>query len=203
MTELKQGSPFNVVVDLTRDYDLYHITGINLAALMNAIMERDDEGVILEALCETVLEESKNTMLDVRKLLAESGGDDVVLARVDDRLIHGEVVTAWIPNSKATRLIKNGVPLKEVNLGGAGIRGERQPFINNVALNPEEVTACEEMKNGGCRVYYQLVPEQGVIGFITALIYIQVADNQGVAAPAAAGGASALVGSAEYDPGEN
>ena len=150
---------------------------------------------------------------------------NVVLARVDDRLIHGEVVTAWVPTTKATRiiiiddevakdefnirvvkalapagtkvfvysvekaseklmvpgvegerllvlaktpisfnrLIKNGVPLKEVNLGGAGIRGERQPFINNVALNPEEVLACEEMQNAGCRVYYQLVPEQGVI----------------------------------------
>lgn len=150
---------------------------------------------------------------------------NVVLARVDDRLIHGEVVTAWTPNSKANkiiiiddevakdafnvrvvkalapagtkvivydvakaseklmvpgaqgerlmllaktpttfyRLIQAGVPLKEVNLGGAGIRGERQPFINNVALNPEEVLACEEMKKGGCRVYYQLVPEQGVI----------------------------------------
>ena len=150
---------------------------------------------------------------------------NVVLARVDDRLIHGEVVTAWIPTYKATRiliiddetaqdefnvrvvkalapagtkvfvysvdkaaeklmvpgvegerllllaktptsynrLVKKGVPLKEVNLGGAGIRGERQPFINNVALNPEEVLACEEMQNAGVRVYYQLVPEQGVI----------------------------------------
>lgn len=149
---------------------------------------------------------------------------NVVLARVDDRLIHGEVVTAWIPTTRANRviivddevsqdafnvrvvkalapagtkvfvydvekaseklmvpgvdgerllllaktpttynrLIKNGVPLKEVNLGGAGIRGERQPFINNVALNPEEVLACEQMKNAGIRVYYQLVPEQGV-----------------------------------------
>ena len=150
---------------------------------------------------------------------------NVVLARVDDRLIHGEVVTAWIPTYKATRiliidddvakdefnvrvvkalapagtkvfvytvekaseklmvpgvegerllllaktpttfnrLIQNGVPLKEVNLGGAGIRGERKPFINNVALDPEEVTSCEEMQKAGCRVYYQLVPEQGVI----------------------------------------
>ena len=150
---------------------------------------------------------------------------NVVLARVDDRLIHGEVVTAWIPTTKATRviivddevaqdefnirvvkalapagtkvfvysvekateklmvpgiegerllvlaktptsfsrLVKNGVPLKEVNLGGAGIRGERQPFINNVALDPEEVLACEEMQKAGVRVYYQLVPEQGVI----------------------------------------
>ena len=150
---------------------------------------------------------------------------NVVLARVDDRLTHGEVVTAWIPTYKATRiliidddvakdefnvrvvkalapagtkvfvytvekaseklmvpgvegerllllaktpttfnrLIQNGVPLKEVNLGGAGIRGERKPFINNVALDPAEVTACEEMQKSGCRVYYQLVPEQGVI----------------------------------------
>lgn len=150
---------------------------------------------------------------------------NVVLARVDDRLIHGEVVTAWVPTYKVTRiliidddvakdefnvrvvkalapagtkvfvytvekaseklmvpgvegerllllaktpttycrLIQNGVPLKEVNLGGAGIRGDRKPFINNVALDPAEVTACEEMRKAGCRVYYQLVPEQSVI----------------------------------------
>lgn len=149
---------------------------------------------------------------------------NVVLARVDDRLIHGEVVTAWTPTMRANRiiivddevaadqfnvrvvkalapagtkcfvynvekaseklmvkglpderiivlaktpktfnrLIKNGVPLKEVNLGGAGIRGERKPFINNVSLDPQEVLACEEMMAAGCRVYYQLVPEQGV-----------------------------------------
>lgn len=149
---------------------------------------------------------------------------NIVLARVDDRLIHGEVVTAWTPTMRATRiiivddevakdtfnvrvvkalapagtkcfvytvekateklmveglpgerllvlakspitfnrLIKAGVPLKEVNLGGAGIRGKRQPFINNVSLDPDEVLACDEMQKAGCRVYYQLVPEQGV-----------------------------------------
>ena len=144
---------------------------------------------------------------------------NVVLARVDDRLIHGEVVTAWTPTFKANkiiiiddevakdtfnvrvvynvekaaeklmvqgvpgerllllaktpttynRLIKAGVPLKEVNLGGAGIRGERQPFINNVALNPEEVLACEEMQKAGVNVYYQLVPEQSVVKIDDAL----------------------------------
>ena len=76
MTELKQGSLFNAVVSLTRNYDIYHITGINLAALMTAIMERDGEGVTAEALCETIMEDSKNTMLDVRKLLAESGDEE-------------------------------------------------------------------------------------------------------------------------------
>ena len=67
------------------------------------------------------------------------------------------------------RLIKAGVPLKEVNLGGAGIRGKRQPFINNVSLDPDEVIACEEMQKAGCRVYYQLVPEQGIIEIGDAL----------------------------------
>lgn len=156
---------------------------------------------------------------------------NVVHARVDDRLIHGEVVTAWVPTTRATRiiiiddevakdefnvrvvkalapagtkvfvydvekaseklmvqglpderllllakspttynrLIKKGVPLKEVNLGGAGIRGQRQPFINNVSLDPEEVLACEEMQKNGVRVYYQLVPEQGVTEIDAAL----------------------------------
>ena len=150
---------------------------------------------------------------------------NVVLARVDDRLIHGEVVTAWTPTFKANkiiiiddevakdtfnvrvvkalapagtkvivynvekaaeklmvqgvpgerllllaktpttynRLIKPGVPLKEVNLGGAGIRGERQPFIYKVALNPEEVLACDELHIPGVNVYYQLVPVQAVV----------------------------------------
>ena len=156
---------------------------------------------------------------------------NVVLARVDDRLIHGEVVTAWIPTKRATRiiivddevaadqfnvrvvkalapegtkcfvytvekaaeklmvegvpgerllvlaktpvtfnrLIQAGVPLQEINLGGAGIRGERKPFINNVSLDPKEVLACEEMQKAGCRVYYQLVPEQGVIEVDSAI----------------------------------
>lgn len=156
---------------------------------------------------------------------------NVVLARVDDRLIHGEVVTAWTPTMRATRiiivddevakdefnvrvvkalapagtkcfvytvdkaaeklmvpgaagerlivltksptsfwrLIQKGVPIKEVNLGGAGIRGDRKPFINNVSLDPEEVKACDEMKKAGCRVYYQLVPEQNVIEIDSAL----------------------------------
>ena len=150
---------------------------------------------------------------------------NVVLARVDDRLIHGEVVSVWLPSLKANtilivddgvaadtfnvrvirslapagvkvfvvtvdkaaerlvadgkpgeniivlaktpitfdRLVRAGVPLKEINLGGMGIRGERRPFIKNVAASPEEVDAIERLRNQGVRVFYQLVPEQAVI----------------------------------------
>lgn len=45
--------------------------------------------------------------------------------------------------------------------------------------------------------------QQGVIGLITALIYIQVTDNRPAAAPAVAGGAAAPAGSVGYDPDED
>ncbi len=148
---------------------------------------------------------------------------NIVFCRVDDRLIHGEVVTAWIPHSQANKvlvvddtvaadkfnkrvlaalapqgtevavlsvagatkalqkdpkpgervliltktpivfeqLLDGGVAIKQVNLGGMGIRGDRQPFVNNVSASPEEVDAIRRMKKEkGVDVYYQLVPEQ-------------------------------------------
>lgn len=156
---------------------------------------------------------------------------NVVLARVDDRLIHGEVVSVWTPNLSVNRIlvaddgvaadkfnvrvvkslapdgvkvfvstvegairglmkdpipgervmvltkspiayaqmVAAGVPIKEVNLGGMGIRGERKPFIKNVAASPDEVAAIEEMRAAGVHVYYQLVPEQAVIEVDEAL----------------------------------
>ena len=151
---------------------------------------------------------------------------NIVWCRVDDRLIHGEVVTAWIPFTHANRvvvvddevakddfnkrvlkslapagtqvavftvagatkalqkdpkpgervllltkspivfeqLLDGGVAIKQVNLGGMGIRGDRQPFVNNVSASPAEVDSIRRMKNEkGVDVFYQLVPEQKVI----------------------------------------
>lgn len=150
---------------------------------------------------------------------------NIVLARVDDRLIHGEVVSVWTPalsvnhivivddgvaadafnkrvikalapagvkvNVYSTekgaerlkadpkpdekmmvltkspitylRLVEQGVAIKEVNLGGMGLRDERKTFIKNVACDEEEKEAIRELLKCGVRVYYQLVPEQQVI----------------------------------------
>lgn len=150
---------------------------------------------------------------------------NIVLARVDDRLIHGEVVSVWTPNLSGNRIvvaddgvaadkfnsrvlkalapagvkvnvytvdqasekmkeaaikgekiivlaktpitfermINNGVDIKEVNLGGMGIRDNREPFIKNVACSPEEIQSIKNMIEKGIHVYYQLVPEQQVI----------------------------------------
>lgn len=156
---------------------------------------------------------------------------NVVLARVDDRLIHGEVISVWTPTLSVNtilvvddvvakddfnkrvikslapegvkvfvssvdgaikgllkdpipgervmvltkspisfaRIVDAGVPLKEVNLGGMGLRGERKTFIKNVAASPDEVEAIRDMRAKGVHVFYQLVPEQAVIEVDEAL----------------------------------
>ena len=151
---------------------------------------------------------------------------NIVLARVDDRLIHGEVVSVWTPSLQVNRIIivddevaadkfnkriikalspnvvksnvydtekgadilqkdskeptervmiltktpitydkmaDLGLKLPEINLGGMGLRGERTPFIKNVACSPDEIQAIKNLIDKGTRVYYQLVPEQQII----------------------------------------
>lgn len=72
MTELLHGSPFNCVVSLTRDYDLYHVSGTNLAMLMGAIMERDEEEATPETVCDAAIAAAEGSYQDVRKLLSSA-----------------------------------------------------------------------------------------------------------------------------------
>lgn len=151
---------------------------------------------------------------------------EITLARVDDRLIHGEVVSVWTPALSINRIvvIDDGVAadsfnkrvlkalapagvkvlvwdvaaaaeklkaepkpderimllaktpitfnrlydsgissIREVNLGGMGLRDERRTFIKNVACDDREIEAIRAMLGKGIRVYYQLVPEQQII----------------------------------------
>lgn len=76
VTELMHGSPFNVVVSLTRDHPIFHITGINLAMLMAALMERDDEQATGETICQAAMDAAAGSFADVRLLLKESEADE-------------------------------------------------------------------------------------------------------------------------------
>ncbi len=76
MTELMHGSPFNVVVSLTKKHDIYHITGTNLAMLMAALLERDEDTATAESICEAAIEAATGSYADVRKLLAVSDADE-------------------------------------------------------------------------------------------------------------------------------
>lgn len=72
MTELLHGSPFNCIVSLTREYDVYHISGTNLAMLMGAIMERDEEEATPETVCDAAMAAAEGSYQDVRKLLTSA-----------------------------------------------------------------------------------------------------------------------------------
>ncbi|MDO4313945.1 MAG: PTS sugar transporter subunit IIA [Eubacteriales bacterium] len=76
LTELKHGSPFNTVVSLTRNYDLYHVTGTNLAMLMTVLLERDFDGATCEGLCDAAINAAKDSYVDVRKMLMESDEEE-------------------------------------------------------------------------------------------------------------------------------
>lgn len=70
LSDLFHGSPFNAVVSLMEHYDLYHITGINLPLVVEAIMQRYSNSSAEET-CRKLMEEKGETIKDVRKLFEE------------------------------------------------------------------------------------------------------------------------------------
>ena len=72
------------------------------------------------------------------------------------------MVLTKTPNTYA-KLVDLGCEFEAVNLGGMGLRGERTPFIKNVACCADEIQSIKHLMDKGVNVYYQLVPEQQVI----------------------------------------
>ena len=71
LTDIFYGSPFNTVISLMSEYDLYHVTGINLPLMMEVIMGRY-AGKHAEEICKKLLEAAPNTVRDVRELYKEA-----------------------------------------------------------------------------------------------------------------------------------
>lgn len=145
---------------------------------------------------------------------------NIVLTRIDDRLIHGQVATAWSKITKATKiividdavaqdsfmemvlkssapasikveiysssdavkvlnaeddgekvivlvktpmtilnLVKAGVAIKELNLGGMGAKQGRKQFYKNISVSEEEKEAFRELIAQNVNVFIQIVPD--------------------------------------------
>ena len=69
-TDIFYGSPFNTVISLMPEYDLYHVTGINLPLMMEVIMGRIS-GKHAEEICKELLKAAPDTVRDVRELYKE------------------------------------------------------------------------------------------------------------------------------------
>ena len=70
LTDIFYGSPFNTVISLMPEYDLYHVTGINLPLMMEVIMGRIS-GKHEEEICKELLKAAPDTVRDVRELYKE------------------------------------------------------------------------------------------------------------------------------------
>ena len=70
LTDIFYGSPFNTVISLMSEYNLYHVTGINLPLMMEVIMGRIS-GKHAEEICKELLKAAPDTVRDVRELYKE------------------------------------------------------------------------------------------------------------------------------------
>ncbi|OKP05730.1 N-acetylgalactosamine-specific enzyme IIB component of PTS [Xenorhabdus eapokensis] len=124
------GSPFNAANRIVVDKDNYEIvTGVNVPMLVEAFMCRDDDPT-MEELVAVALETGKEgiralkakqdeepakpepvkpapTAIPVPATSTTSAGGHmkIALARIDDRLIHGQVATRWTKETNVKRII--------------------------------------------------------------------------------------------------
>lgn len=148
----------------------------------------------------------------------------IVLARIDDRLIHGQVMTSWLNYTGAGKivviddatakdsflsmiiktlvpaniktevttleksvevvaalpknekvillsktpeayvnLVKNGITLEKINIGGMGARPGRKTLYRNISASEEEMNQLKELTELGLVVEIQMVAEDTAI----------------------------------------
>ena len=144
---------------------------------------------------------------------------NVALFRIDDRLIHGQVMTQWVKSKyfntilivddatanddflsevavmavpkefkglvmtvdqasqylqedndqevilvlvkfvkTIVKLVDAGVQIKDLNVGGVGMRPKRKTIYRNIALNPEEIDMIKSLLAKDIKVTVQIVP---------------------------------------------
>lgn len=133
LADLWSGSPFNQasrVMGENPDRKFAIITGLNLPMLIQAYTERMmDANAGVDAVAANIIKEAKdgvkalpeelNPVAEVASAPAAptaqaaipegtvigDGKLKINLARIDTRLLHGQVATAWTPDSKADRII--------------------------------------------------------------------------------------------------
>jgi D-glucosaminate-specific PTS system IIB component len=154
----------------------------------------------------------------------------IVLTRIDDRLIHGQVITAWAKITKADRiivvddevaedsfmvkvlkmaapssikveifntqdaaatltsedtgerviilvktpktvlgLIKAGVSIADLNLGGMGATQGRKQLYRNISISAEEKAIFKELLSLGVDVFVQIVPDANKMPMATMI----------------------------------
>lgn len=113
------GSPYNVALKHLEEFDYYSvITGVNVNMVLEIIGALASEEV--PSLTRTATQTGKEAIMEFGAILPqeesspasqssdpkkESGSSEITLARVDHRLLHGQVVTKWSKIAQADSII--------------------------------------------------------------------------------------------------
>ena len=205
LADLWSGSPFNQasrVMGENPDRKMAIITGLNLPMLIQAYTERMmDANAGVEQVAANIIKESKDGVKALPEELnpAETAaaapaaqaapqgaipegtviGDGklkINLARIDTRLLHGQVATNWTPASKDPRFgnthalilfetpqealeaIEGGVPIKELNVGSMA-HSTGKTMVNNVlSMDKDDVATFEKLRDLGVTFDVRKVP---------------------------------------------
>lgn len=127
LVDMWGGSPFNAASRIieSKDKDKYDIvTGVNVPMLVATLLSRDDDPTFNE-LVNTAIETGRSEIKALNSLQTSNqsqksptptpplqvansvtqGHMFIALARIDDRLIHGQVATRWTKETKVKRII--------------------------------------------------------------------------------------------------
>ncbi len=70
LTDLFHGSPFNAVVSLMRDYKFFHVTGISLPLMLEAVLERSADLPVQE-IVDNLVNSAAQTVMNVDDFFKE------------------------------------------------------------------------------------------------------------------------------------
>ncbi|PPI86765.1 PTS mannose transporter subunit IIAB [Candidatus Pantoea edessiphila] len=123
LTDMWGGSPFNAasrIVFEKMNYDI--ITGVNIPMLIEVLMRRE-ENISFETLVSTAVQMGKESIktfqtkiqktdFDISKTKVIKSQEEkvnenmkIILVRIDDRLIHGQITTKWTKETNVQRII--------------------------------------------------------------------------------------------------
>lgn len=69
-SDLFFGTPFNILVNLSQEVSFYHITGVNLPLLIEAVNSSRQEDADVSAVAKELMSLSKDTIRDTNEFLA-------------------------------------------------------------------------------------------------------------------------------------
>ena len=194
LADLWGGSPFNqssAILQENPDRKIVLITGLNLPMLLTAYGARLDATATVEKVAGDIIKEAKAGVRVQPESLqpAEEGataaagparaipegtviGDGklkINLVRIDTRLLHGQVATAWTPDSKADRIIVVSDNVAKDTMRKTLIEQAAPPGVHaNVVPLQKFVEVAKDPRFGGTHAFLLFETPQDALAIVEA-----------------------------------